>query len=183
MRNNRCERGGQGLTISGAGWQPLALNSLPLKSKDCVEGVRRRHWTPRPRLLCRTELFFPPRHLPPNHTTPSLPFLMWRWQAARLHTAAANWVNNKLRLRRARGGGGEWAHSRSFKTWKIKRNKRLIYHMSFCFNCCSLSLVVCGWTRISAGLKICSLAPADGMVMPWLPLLSVQAAPLHTVSD
>lgn len=180
MRNNRCEREGEGLTISGAGWQPLALNSLPLKSKDCVEGARRHQWTPRPRLLCRTELFFPPRHFPPNHT---LPFLSSCEDDRQQDFTRPLQTGSITNWEWGEGGGGEWAHSCSFKTWKIKRNKRLIYHMSFCFNCCSLSLVVCGWTRISAGLKICSLAPADVTTMPWLPLLSVQAASLHTVSD
>lgn len=86
-----------------------------------------------PRSPYRTELFFPPRHLPPNHHRchhlPPLPFLIWRWQAARLHTAAANWVNNKLRLRRLRGERAR--RCSSFKTWIIRRNKRVIYHMSF----------------------------------------------------
>ena len=84
--------------------------------------------------------FCPPHH----HLPPPLPvpFLIQRWQAARLHTAAANWVNNKARVRGEKRGAG-WLPLQILRRelWNVTKRGNLSYVI--CFNYFSPSLAVC----------------------------------------
>ena len=94
----RKTRGIDGAEVAGSSSfctriTPWAVIPLPLKSKDscdCVEGEHCRRWNP-----CFVEQsFFSAASFAPKHPHQHLCRIVWRWQAARLHTTAANWVKS-----------------------------------------------------------------------------------------